>query len=87
MKFYALVLWRLSGMVPRMLQLVYLGNSEIVRYSPDEADLLGDRAQAQGPVAGDRAGRQHRRLAPAHEPALRLVRPPRPLPCVGRHAP
>jgi putative RecB family exonuclease len=40
MKFYALVLWRLRGEVPRMLQLVYLGNSEIVRYSPDEADLL-----------------------------------------------
>ena len=40
MKFYALVLWRLRGEVPRMLQLVYLGNSEIVRYCPDEADLL-----------------------------------------------
>ena len=40
MKFYALVLWRLRGEVPRMLQLVYLGNSEMVRYSPDEADLL-----------------------------------------------
>jgi putative RecB family exonuclease len=35
-----LVLWRLRGQVPRMLQLVYLGNSEIVRYSPDEAELL-----------------------------------------------
>ena len=41
MKFYALVLWRLRGSVPKMLQLVYLGNSEIVRYSPDKADLLG----------------------------------------------
>jgi putative RecB family exonuclease len=40
MKFYALVLWRLHGRVPRMLQLVYLGNSEIVRYSPDEDELL-----------------------------------------------
>jgi len=40
MKFYALVLWRMHGKVPRMLQLVYLANSEIVRYSPDEADLL-----------------------------------------------
>jgi len=39
MKFYALVLWRLHGTVPRMLQLVYLGNSEIVRYAPDEDDL------------------------------------------------
>ncbi|MBA2767974.1 MAG: PD-(D/E)XK nuclease family protein [Sporichthyaceae bacterium] len=40
MKFYALVLWRTRGVVPAMLQLVYLGNSEIVRYVPDEADLL-----------------------------------------------
>jgi putative RecB family exonuclease len=40
MKFYALVLWRLRGEVPRMLQLVYLGNSELLRYSPDEAELL-----------------------------------------------
>ena len=40
MKFYALVIWRSRGVVPRMLQLVYLGNSEIVRYTPDEADLL-----------------------------------------------
>jgi putative RecB family exonuclease len=40
MKFYALVLWRLSGRLPSVLQLVYLGNSEILRYSPDEADLL-----------------------------------------------
>ena len=40
MKFYALVLWRLRGVVPAMLQLVYLGNTEIVRYVPDEQDLL-----------------------------------------------
>jgi putative RecB family exonuclease len=39
MKFYALVLWRLHGAVPRLLQLMYLGNGEILRYAPDEADL------------------------------------------------
>ncbi|REF00990.1 RecB family exonuclease [Thermomonospora umbrina] len=39
MKFYALVMWRLRGTVPRMLQLMYLGNGEILRYVPDEADL------------------------------------------------
>ncbi|MCO6007779.1 PD-(D/E)XK nuclease family protein [Actinoallomurus purpureus] len=39
MKFYALVLWRLHGTVPRLLQLMYLGNGEILRYAPDEADL------------------------------------------------
>jgi putative RecB family exonuclease len=40
MKFYALVLWRAEGRVPRLLQLMYLGNGEIVRYEPDESDLL-----------------------------------------------
>jgi putative RecB family exonuclease len=40
MRFYALVLWRTRGTVPRLLQLMYLGNGEIVRYAPDEADLL-----------------------------------------------
>ena len=40
MKFYALVLWRTTGTVPRLLQLMYLGDREVLRYSPDEADLL-----------------------------------------------
>jgi putative RecB family exonuclease len=40
MKFYALALWRSGGTIPRLLQLMYLGNGEIVRYAPDEADLL-----------------------------------------------
>ena len=40
MRFYALVLWRMRGEVPRLLQLVYLGSGEILRYAPDEGDLL-----------------------------------------------
>jgi putative RecB family exonuclease len=40
MRFYALVLWRLRGTVPDLLQLVYLGDGRVLRYSPDEADLL-----------------------------------------------
>jgi putative RecB family exonuclease len=40
MKFYALILWRVRGIVPTMLQLIYLGNAEMLRYTPDEADLL-----------------------------------------------
>ncbi|MCH8612507.1 RecB family exonuclease [Arsenicicoccus dermatophilus] len=39
MKFYALVLWRTRGVVPALLQLVYLGDGTILRYQPDEADL------------------------------------------------
>ena len=40
MRFYALVLWRLHGRVPRLLQLLYLGSGEVLNYQPDEADLL-----------------------------------------------
>ena len=39
MKFYALVLWRARGQIPRLLQLMYLGDRQVVRYTPDEADL------------------------------------------------
>ena len=39
MKFYALVLWRMRGQIPKLLQLVYLGDGQIVRYEPDEHDL------------------------------------------------
>ena len=59
MRFYALVLWRVHGRVPRMLQLLYLGSGEVLRYEPDEADLLRDRAQARGALARHPSG--HRR--------------------------
>ncbi|MET8474417.1 RecB family exonuclease [Streptomyces sp. NPDC006422] len=39
MKFYALVVWRLKGVVPRRLQLVYLGSGDVVTYDPVVADL------------------------------------------------
>ncbi|MCF6377693.1 PD-(D/E)XK nuclease family protein [Nocardioides KLBMP 9356] len=39
MRFYALVIWKLRGVVPSVLQLIYLGNGEILRYEPDEDDL------------------------------------------------
>jgi putative RecB family exonuclease len=39
MKFYALVIWRLRGVIPRMLQLMYLSDGEVLRYAPDESDL------------------------------------------------
>ncbi|MEV7423175.1 MULTISPECIES: RecB family exonuclease [unclassified Streptomyces] len=39
MTFYALVVRRLKGVLPRRLQLVYLGSGEVVTYDPVEADL------------------------------------------------
>ncbi|WP_171171315.1 PD-(D/E)XK nuclease family protein [Streptomyces sp. I05A-00742] len=40
MTFYALVIWRLRGRVPRRLQLVYLGSGDVLTYDPVEAELL-----------------------------------------------
>ncbi|MEU6423231.1 RecB family exonuclease [Streptomyces spiralis] len=39
MKFYALVVWRLKKIVPRRLQLVYLGSGDVLTYDPVPADL------------------------------------------------
>jgi putative RecB family exonuclease len=97
MRFYALVLWRTRAVVPRLLQLIYLGNGEIVRYAPDEADLLATerkiealwRAIERALKAGDwrpRPGKlcdwcAHQSLCPAFGGT------PPPLPEPGDHAP
>jgi len=47
MKFYALVIWRTRGVVPAMLQLIYLGNGEMLRYVPDEQDLLATERKVE----------------------------------------
>jgi putative RecB family exonuclease len=47
MKFYALVIWRLQGVIPRMLQLMYLSDGEVLRYSPDEADLRATQRKVE----------------------------------------
>ena len=40
LRFYALVLWRTTGVVPALLQLMYLGDGEVLTLAPDEQDLL-----------------------------------------------
>ncbi|MEO6471963.1 MAG: RecB family exonuclease [Aeromicrobium sp.] len=40
MKFYALVIWRTRGIIPTLLQLMYLGDGQFLRYEPEEAELL-----------------------------------------------
>jgi putative RecB family exonuclease len=39
LKFYALVLWRTRGVVPRVLRLLYLKDQEICDYAPDTGEL------------------------------------------------
>lgn len=45
MKFYAVILWRTTGAIPRSLQLVYLGDGTVLRHEPDEADLIATEAK------------------------------------------
>jgi putative RecB family exonuclease len=39
MKFYALVLWRTRGVVPRLLRLIYLRDTDTLSYAPEASEL------------------------------------------------
>lgn len=41
LKFYALLLWRTRGVIPRQLRLIYLADGVVLPYEPDEAQLRG----------------------------------------------
>jgi putative RecB family exonuclease len=41
MKFYALILWRSRGTIPKRLQLIFMGSGDLLTYDPTERDLLG----------------------------------------------
>jgi putative RecB family exonuclease len=82
LKFYALVLWRTRGSVPRQLRLMYLGDRDMLTYAPDaqelerfERTLLAiwaaiDRARATGDFRASPSRLcgwcDHRELCPAH---------------------
>ena len=40
MKFYALVVYRMRGVVPKQLRLMYLADRQSLAYAPDEAELI-----------------------------------------------
>lgn len=40
LRFYSLILWRSRGQIPAVVQLLYLGNRDIVRQSPTSDDLM-----------------------------------------------
>lgn len=58
MKFYALVIWRTRGVIPAMLQLIYLGSGEVLRYVPDEADLRATERKVEALWAAIRTARE-----------------------------
>jgi putative RecB family exonuclease len=39
LKLYALALWRIRGVVPKRLQLIFLGSGDVLTYDPQAADL------------------------------------------------
>jgi len=45
LKFYALVLWRTRGVVPKVLQLLYLADRQRLTYSPQEDELIAVERQ------------------------------------------
>lgn len=45
LRFYALVIWRMTGALPALLQLNYLGNGEFLRLVPDVEDLRSFEAK------------------------------------------
>lgn len=47
MRFYGLIVWRMTGQVPARLQLVYLGNEEILAIDPTEPQLLATQAKIE----------------------------------------
>ncbi|WP_354643395.1 RecB family exonuclease [Kitasatospora camelliae] len=97
MKFYALVVWRWKGVVPKRLQLVYLGGGgDVVTYDPDEADLLAVerkldalwQAISQAVATGDFPATRNRLCDwcdhRASCPEFGGTPPPYPLPLAGR---
>jgi putative RecB family exonuclease len=60
MKFYALVLWKLRGVVPKRLQLIFLGSGDVLTYDPDERDLRGVEQKITAVWAAIRAAAEKR---------------------------
>jgi putative RecB family exonuclease len=48
MRFYGLVVWRERGVLPKMLQLVYLGDGQVLRAEPSERELQLTETKVRG---------------------------------------
>jgi putative RecB family exonuclease len=68
MRFYALVLWRTHGVVPSVLRLIYLGNTEVLSYEPDERDLLATERQVEAVWAAIQLAEQTGEWLPNRSP-------------------
>jgi putative RecB family exonuclease len=59
LRFYALVLWRSTGVLPRLLRLYYLRDREVLDYSPDAADLASLERQVDAIAAAITRAREN----------------------------
>ncbi len=87
MRFYALVIWRTRGVVPKLLQLIYLGDGQVISYEPDEHDLRATERLVEAVWRAIEARPCDRRLAA--QPGLRLpvVQLPGHCPAFGNEPP
>ena len=69
-----------------MLQLVYLGNGEMLRYVPDEADLRATERKVEAIWRAIRRAEETGDWRPQRTQAVRLVLLPGAVPRVRRHA-
>lgn len=54
LRFYALVVWRMTGELPALLQLTYLGSGEYLRLVPDADDLRAFETKVRALWESDR---------------------------------
>lgn len=71
LRFYALGIWRMRGEVPVVLQLMYLSTGEVLRYSPDEADLLAMERKIEALWAAIERSMRTGDWRPSQSPACR----------------
>ncbi len=86
LKFYALMIYRLRGVVPSQLKLIYLGDVRSLQYTPSEAELLALRGGVIALWRTVRRALETGNFPAAAQQGLRLVRAPVDLSGVGRHA-
>ena len=71
LRFYALVLWRTRGVVPALLQLIYLGDGQVVSYRPDEQDLRATQRVVEAVGRAIESARESGEWQPNSGPACR----------------
>ena len=83
LRFYALVVWRMTGTLPRLLQLTYLGSGEVLRFQPDPEDLEAFEGKLRALWASMVAVMQSEGWTPRPGPLCRWCPSPR---CARRKA-